>query len=190
MSCYSMLKLCKSRLFCNAWTVQRNVFSKRFNFGKLVRMNKGLLPGGGLIRPQQADNNWYLWLWVSSLRMGRDRITFKLLSRIIVLKFQMNLPNRSYCQKKHCVYRRKTDTFNDDTPIILYNAKKFWFGLQCLTATFNNISVILWQSALLVEETRVPWENNRPAASDSMSLTDKLYHIMLYTKLRSIKISI
>jgi hypothetical protein len=48
----------------------------------------------------------------------------------------------------------------------------------------------LWQSALLVEETRVPWENNRPAASDSMSLTDKLYHIMLYTKLRSIKISI
>ena len=102
----------------------------------------------------------------------------------------MNLPNRSYCEKKHCVYRRKTATFNDDTPITLYNAKKFWFGLQCLTTTFNNISVILWQSALLVEETRVPWENNRPAASDSMSPTDKLYHIMLYTKLRSIKISI
>ena len=29
-------------------------------------------------------------------------------------------------------------------------------------ATFNNISVILWQSVLLVEETE---ENQRPAAS-------------------------
>jgi hypothetical protein len=32
-------------------------------------------------------------------------------------------------------------------------------------ATFNNISVILWQSVLLVEESEVPGENNRPAAS-------------------------
>jgi len=32
-------------------------------------------------------------------------------------------------------------------------------------ATFNNISVISWQSALLMEETRVPTENHRPAAS-------------------------
>jgi len=32
-------------------------------------------------------------------------------------------------------------------------------------ATFNNISVILWQSVLLVEETRVPEENYWPVAS-------------------------
>jgi hypothetical protein len=32
-------------------------------------------------------------------------------------------------------------------------------------ATFNNISVISWWSILLVEETRVPGENHRPAAS-------------------------
>jgi hypothetical protein len=33
-------------------------------------------------------------------------------------------------------------------------------------ATYNNISVILWQSVLLVEETRVPEENHgQPAAS-------------------------
>ena len=38
-------------------------------------------------------------------------------------------------------------------------------GLWCLT--------ILWRSVLLVEETRVPGENHR-------SVTDKLYHIMLY----------
>jgi len=38
-------------------------------------------------------------------------------------------------------------------PIVLFNA------------IFNNISVILWQSVLLVEETAVPGENHRPVAS-------------------------
>ena len=46
-------------------------------------------------------------------------------------------------------------------------------GLVEFKACFNNISVISWESVLLVEETRVPRENNR-------SVTDKLYHIMLY----------
>jgi len=32
-------------------------------------------------------------------------------------------------------------------------------------ATFNNISDISWRSILLVEETGVPGENHRPAAS-------------------------
>jgi hypothetical protein len=32
-------------------------------------------------------------------------------------------------------------------------------------ATFNNISIIMWQSVLLVEETGIPGENHRPAAS-------------------------
>jgi hypothetical protein len=32
-------------------------------------------------------------------------------------------------------------------------------------ATFNNISVVSWQSVLLVEETGVPRENHRPVAS-------------------------
>jgi hypothetical protein len=39
-------------------------------------------------------------------------------------------------------------------------------------ATFNNISVILWQSVLLVEETRVPGENHRRGA--------RHWQIMLY----------
>jgi hypothetical protein len=43
-------------------------------------------------------------------------------------------------------------------------------------ATFNNISAISWQSVLLVEETGGPGENHQP-----ITVTDKLYHIMLYT---------
>ena len=39
-----------------------------------------------------------------------------------------------------------------------------WFGLMVLNTTFNNISVISWQPVLLVEETRVPGENQRPVA--------------------------
>jgi hypothetical protein len=53
--------------------------------------------------------------------------------------------------------------------------KKYLFVcLMVFNATFNNISVISWLSVLLVEETGVPGENHRP-------VTDKLYHIMLYT---------
>ena len=36
--------------------------------------------------------------------------------------------------------------------------------------TFNNISVISWRSDLLVEETRVPGENHRPAACHRFSI--------------------
>ena len=39
------------------------------------------------------------------------------------------------------------------------------FGFMVLNATFNNITVIWWRSVLLVEETGVPRENHRPAAS-------------------------
>jgi len=38
-------------------------------------------------------------------------------------------------------------------------------------ATFNNISVISWRLVLLVEETGVPGENYRPAASHWQTLS-------------------
>ena len=37
--------------------------------------------------------------------------------------------------------------------------------------TFNNISVISWQSVLLMEETGVPRENQTPAASYCQTLS-------------------
>ena len=40
---------------------------------------------------------------------------------------------------------------------------KNWF--MVFNTTVNNISVISWQSVLLVEETRVPVENHRPVTS-------------------------
>jgi hypothetical protein len=45
------------------------------------------------------------------------------------------------------------------------------FRFMVFNATFNNISVISWQSVLLVEETGVPGEN-------LWQVTDKHYYIM------------
>ena len=38
-------------------------------------------------------------------------------------------------------------------------------------ATFNNISVISWQSVLLVDETLLPGEDHQPAASHRQILS-------------------
>jgi len=48
-----------------------------------------------------------------------------------------------------------------------FNPLKMVIGFVCLMVfnTFNNISVISWQSVLLVEETKVPGENHRLVAS-------------------------
>jgi hypothetical protein len=46
-------------------------------------------------------------------------------------------------------------------------------GVSVFNATFNNISIISWQSVLLVEEIGVPGENHRPAASGCKILSHK-----------------
>jgi hypothetical protein len=46
--------------------------------------------------------------------------------------------------------------------------------VRVFNATSNIISAILWLSVLLVEETGVPSENQRP------EVTYKLYHILFY----------
>jgi hypothetical protein len=52
-----------------------------------------------------------------------------------------------------------------------------WFMM--FNGTFNNISVILWRSVLLVEETRVHGENYRPAASHLQTLSYNVVHLAL-----------
>ena len=48
-----------------------------------------------------------------------------------------------------------------NSKIMVYNKKRLGLWFMVFNATFNNISVISWQSVLLVEETG---ENHRPAA--------------------------
>jgi hypothetical protein len=47
----------------------------------------------------------------------------------------------------------------------LYDKEGMRVRVMVFNATFNNMSVISWLSVLLMEETGVPGENHRPAAS-------------------------
>jgi hypothetical protein len=47
----------------------------------------------------------------------------------------------------------------------LSNFQDWWSRVMVFNSTFNNISVILWWSVLLVEETGVPGESYRPVTS-------------------------
>jgi len=50
----------------------------------------------------------------------------------------------------------------------------FWVGLWSFDSTFNNISVISWQSVLLVEE-----KPEYPEKTTNLSqVTDELYHMI------------
>ena len=55
-------------------------------------------------------------------------------------------------------------------------------------ATFNNISVILWRSVLLVEETGEPRENNQTVKSHLQTLSHNVIHLALI-KIRTHNIS-
>ena len=59
-------------------------------------------------------------------------------------------------------------------------------AMMVLDATFDNISVFSWRSALLVEETGVLGENQRPAASHWQTLSHNVVSIGLCDELDSI----
>jgi hypothetical protein len=75
------------------------------------------------------------------------------------------------CQLQHpsphppdgAISRRTWLAYKKDT--VLY------VRIMVLNATFNNISVILWQSILFVEKTGVPGANHRPSASHWQTLS-------------------
>ena len=51
---------------------------------------------------------------------------------------------------------------------------EWWVRVMVFNGTFNNISVTLWQLVLLVEESRVPGDNHRPATSHWQTLSDNV----------------
>jgi hypothetical protein len=61
---------------------------------------------------------------------------------------------------KHSKIETLTLVFNFSKIMQLVDLDRF----MMFNATFNNISVISWQSVLLMEETGVPGENHRPVA--------------------------
>ena len=60
---------------------------------------------------------------------------------------------------------------------LMIHWKKNSAWLMVFNATFNNISVISWRTVLLVEDTRVPWENHRPVISHWQTLPHKVVSI-------------
>jgi hypothetical protein len=87
---------------------------------------------------------------------------------------------------KKCPYNRSGLPWRGkySTNLVFYylSASEMWIDrrnglvggviVMVFNATFNNISVnILWRSVLLVEETGVPEENHRPAASHWQTLS-------------------
>ena len=59
-------------------------------------------------------------------------------------------------------------------------------AMMVLDATFDNISVLSWRSALLVEETGVLGENQRPVASHWQTLSHNVVSSALCVELDSI----
>ena len=70
---------------------------------------------------------------------------------------------------------------NEDGIFFFIQYKLNGFRFMVFNATFYNISVISWWSALLVEETRVPGENHRPDASHRQTSSHNVVHCIEYT---------
>ena len=56
-------------------------------------------------------------------------------------------------------------------PDIVFLEKPLRVRVMLFNATSNNVSIISWQSVLLVEETEVPGENHQPVANHWQTLS-------------------
>jgi hypothetical protein len=77
------------------------------------------------------------------------------------------------CQYFVFIYRSSIFLFEY---LIDNSTKMLKVGVRVMVfnATFNNISIILWQSVLLVEETRISGENHRSATSHWQTWSHKV----------------
>ena len=67
---------------------------------------------------------------------------------------------------RHKLLQYYINSFLYNSQLVLRGQQhKYRLMFMVFNATLSNISVISWQSVLLVGETRVPGENNRLAAS-------------------------
>jgi hypothetical protein len=73
-----------------------------------------------------------------------------------------------YYQDKFYLFRTVEGRY-----IFFYTHLYIVFWVRMFNTTFNNISVISWRWVLLVEETRLPGENHRPATSHWQTLSQK-----------------
>ena len=71
-------------------------------------------------------------------------------------------------------WSKMNEMFLDMIPFIMLLDVLF-FSFMVFNANFNNISVILWQSFVLVQNTRVPGENHRSATGHWQTLSHNEY---------------
>ena len=87
--------------------------------------------------------------------------------------FSLNFDFWVIFSKIFCV-KKKRKTTEGPLRFLLFTwteSHKTYLDFMVLNATFNNISDISWRSVLLVEETRVSWENHRPGTSNWRTLS-------------------
>jgi predicted GTPase len=114
--------------------------------------------GSGMAE-QQGENippsNCYRLVLLGSSKVGKT----SLVNRFLKNKFEdVYTPTIEDFHRK--IYRIKGQAYRLDLLDTSGN-----HPVKMFNTTFNNISVILWRSALLVEETGLPGEKHRPVAS-------------------------
>jgi hypothetical protein len=81
-----------------------------------------------------------------------------------VLKFNINYYNCNYIKKNRHV-------ITEIHVLLKHHQTGLWVSVMVFNTTFNNISVISCRSVLLLEETGLPGENNRPVTSQTNFIT-------------------
>jgi hypothetical protein len=71
--------------------------------------------------------------------------------------------------------------------LVNWSGNRYWVSVIVFNANFNNITVMSWLSSLLVEETGVPWEYNRPTASHWQTLS---HNIVFYPAIGTFAVQI